>query len=147
MAQAKRFTIQKERIKLSHLVEIKCEIRDLDALSLACRDLHKQLVRAPMGQKVQGRTYGGTMVDCDAYVKLDGPYDVILTREPKGTYKMQTDFWAGSVAKEIGENGKRLVQMYGVNKAEMSARRLGHAVTRQITKTGAINVLISGGRF
>jgi len=116
-------------------------------MSAACKELRKLLVRAPNGSNVKGRTYGGTMIDCDAYIKLDGPYDVILTRQPNGSYKMETDFWAGSVANEIGENGKRLVQMYGVCRAEQAARKLGHAVTRQITKSGAINVLISGGRY
>ena len=132
---------------MSHLVSINVEVRDLDALNAACRELKKSMVRAPQGQKVKGRTFAGAMVECDAYIKLDGPYDVLLNRQKDGSYKMETDFWAGSVAQEIGQGGKRLIQLYGVCKAEATARKLGHAVSRQVLKNGSINVLISGGRY
>ena len=129
---------------MSHLVSIEIELRDLDAVNAACREMKKTLVRAAAGKKVQGRTWAGALVDCDAYIKLDGPYDLLLTRQPNGTYKPQADLWGGHVENELGKGCKRLTQLYGVCKTELAARKLGHTVARQVLKNGSINVMITG---
>ena len=132
---------------MSHQVEIALKINDLEALRLACRELKIEL---KTGTGLQARTYNGS-IQADAVIVLPSEYDVALHRQKDGTYKMEVDYYARwgqkSATEFIGENGKKLTQLYGVCKTELTARRLGHSVSRQVLKNGSINVLITGARL
>lgn len=137
---------------MSHWTNIKTQVRDLNALAAAIAELPQgvangqpcQLIRAQPGAKVQARGYGSGMVDCDAMIRLPGPYDVALTRQPDGTYTLTTDFWRGHVAEYCGENFGRLLQLYGVHATLAQARKMGCRAQRVLGKNGSINVVITG---
>ncbi len=130
---------------MSHQVEIKVQITDLEALRVACRELKLEL---KTGQGLKARTYNGN-ISADAVIVLPSAYDVALHRQKDGTYKMEVDFYksysaTSKAADFIGENGGMLKQRYGICKAEMSARKLGFNTTRQTLKNGAVNVMVRG---
>lgn len=128
---------------MSHWATIKTEVRDLAAVHAAAVEMALTLQVAQPGQKVKARGYYATK-DCDAVLKLKGPYDVALDRQPDGTYTLTTD-WYGGAEKEVGKGFQKLIQLYGVNKATLEARRRGLLVQRQAGQNGAINLVLSGG--
>jgi hypothetical protein len=128
---------------MSHWTEIKTQIRDLPSLRSAAHELGLTLDVASLGKKVTARGYYNSTIECDAVVRLKGPYDVALMRQPDGTYAIQADYYAGHVAKEVGENCGKLVQLYGVHRTTIAARQKGYSVLRQVASNGAINLKLS----
>lgn len=128
---------------MSHFTEIKTQIKDLARCRDACRELGVTLEIATNGQKVQARGYYNSSTPCDAVVRLKGPYDVALNRQADGSYTVKADFYAGHVAKELGQNCGKLVQLYGVHVATAAARLKGYGVRRMIGTNGSINLVMS----
>ena len=124
---------------MSHFTEIQSQIRDLEALNDACRELGLELA-----YKTEARGYAEQTRTGDAIIKLKGPYDIALNRQPDGTYALTTDWWNGHVEKEVGANYSRLFQLYGVHKAQREARRKGYLTTRKTLPNGAIKLTIGG---
>jgi hypothetical protein len=77
-------------------------------------------------------------------IKLKGPYDIGVTAESNGNVTLSTDWWGGSVAKEVGEGYGKLMQLYGVNKAMAEAKRKGLTVTRTVNADGSIRLKVEG---
>ena len=76
-------------------------------------------------------------------VRLKGPYDVALNRQPDGTYGLTTDWWDGHVEKEVGKSFGRLLQLYGVHKATAEARKKGYSVLRNPQSNGSIKLVLA----
>lgn len=130
---------------MSHQVQITVQITDLEALRAACRELKLEL---KTGQGLTARTYSGSIA-ADAVIVLPSAYDVALHRQKDGSYKMEVDYYksysaTSKAADFIGENGNKLKQIYGICKAELSARKLGFHTIRQPLHNGAVNVLVRG---
>lgn len=130
---------------MSHWVNIEVQIKDLLALADACAEMRLSFERAQQGQKVKARGYYGT-ADCDAVIRLKGPYDVALNRDASGNYVPQVDYYGGA-AKEIGQNGCTLVKLYGAHKVMREMRAKGYAVTRTNNSAGQVLLSIKGGRL
>ncbi len=82
---------------MSHITEIKAEIRDIEALGMACQKLGVSLVE---GQKVRSY-YGSDMYDfCITWP--EAVYDVGVTRETSGQLRLSADFFLGHIAKKLG---------------------------------------------
>jgi hypothetical protein len=64
-------------------------------------------------------------------------------RQPDGSYGLTTDWWDGHVEKEVGKDYGLLLQLYGVHKATLEARRNGHFVRRSLQGNGAIKLVIA----
>lgn len=124
---------------MSHFATLTTRIRDLDALAEACRELGLDLVRNAVA-----RGYGSNQKQGDAVLRLKGPYDIALNRQPDGTYGLTTDWWGGHVEKEVGANYGRLLQLYALHKAQIEARRKGYSTRRQTLKDGSIKLTIGG---
>ncbi len=149
---------------MSHLVAIKTEVKDLEAVALAAVELGGELVTTVK----RGRWYGQWVNDyaasdaayrqgiptdqygrCDAVIRFPGiDYDVMLMKNPEtGGYKVYWDFYGPGAqieAKVGGRNAERLLQLYGVNKATLEARRKGLMVSRQLKPSGVIRLSITG---
>ena len=82
-------------------------------------------------RKHQARGYSTNTTQGDYVLRLKGPYDVALNKQPDGSYGLTTDWWDGHVEKEVGTNYGRLLQLYAVHKATSEARRRGHTVQRK----------------
>ncbi len=92
----------------------------------------------------QARGYYNQTTAGDYVIKLNGPYDIALNHQPDGTFGLTTDWYAGHVEKEVGSNYAKLVQLYGVHKAMLEARKKGYAVQRKQQPNGAIKLTITG---
>jgi hypothetical protein len=125
---------------MSHFATIRTQVRDIDALRAACSELGLDIL-----QNAQARGYAGQTSKGDFVVRLKGPYDVAVNRQPDGTYGLTTDWWDGHVAKEVGIGYGRLLQSYGVNKTIREARLRGLRTTRRVEADGSILLTLEGG--
>jgi hypothetical protein len=124
---------------MSHFVTIKTQIKDLDALQATCAEMGFELV-----QNTEARGIG-TEQRGDYVIRLKGPCDIALKREPNGSFGLSADLWDGHVEKEVGKNYGRLLQLYAVHKAVAEARKRGLKVQRSAHQNGAIELTIRGG--
>ena len=124
---------------MSHFTTIQTQVRDLDALADACRELGVELIR-----QGTARGYSGNARKGDAVIRLKGPYDIAANRQGDGAYELTCDWWNGHVEKEVGKDYGRLLQLYGVYKASREARKRGYTVRRQSLKDGSIKLAIGG---
>ena len=124
---------------MSHFTSIATQIRDLDALADACKELGLELVHGGGARGYATNTRTG-----DAVIRLKGPYDIALNRQEDGTYGLTTDWWGGHVEKEVGAGFGKLLQLYGVHKAMREAKRKGYLTSRRTLLNGAIKLTIGG---
>src|SRR5882757_5694533 len=123
---------------MSHFSTIKTQIRDIEALRSACQEMRLTLL-----QDAQARGYYENKTEGDYVIRLKGPYDIALNKQPDGSFGLTADLWQGHVENELGQGYGRLLQLYGVHKAIREARKKGHLVTRSQQQTGAIKLSIS----
>ena len=98
---------------MSHFTTITTQIRDLVAVRGACQELGIELLENTTARGYAGNTHRG-----DYVIRLRGPYDVALTRQQDGSYGLTTDWWDGHVERELGTGYGKLLQLYGVYKAQ-----------------------------
>jgi hypothetical protein len=123
---------------MSHFTPIKTQIKDIQALRAACQEMG-----LPLLQNAQARGYASNTIPAQYVIKLKGPYDVAVQKQTSNTFGLTADLWQGHVEKEVGTNYGRLLQLYGVHKAMIEARKKGRLVTRSQQRDGAICVAIS----
>ncbi len=123
---------------MSHFTTIKTQIKDIEALRLACRELGLTLL-----QNAEARGYYENKTKGDYVIRLKGPYDIALNRQADGSFGLTSDLWNGHVEKEVGSNYGKLLQLYGVHKATAEARKKGHLVRRAQQSNGSIKLTIS----
>ena len=124
---------------MSHFTEIKTQIKDIEALRSACAELGLALL-----QNADARGYYENTTKGDFVVQLKGPYDIALNRQPDGTFGLTADLWQGHVEKEVGKGYGKLLQLYGVHKATMEARKKGLSVLRRPQPSGSIKLVLMG---
>lgn len=124
---------------MSHFTTIETQVRDTSALKAACQELGLRLTENSVA-----RGYGANQLKGDFVIHLNGPYDIALTRQPDGSFKLTSDFWGGHVEREVGPHYGRLLQLYGVHKAVSAARCKGYTFRRQTLGDGSIKLVIAG---
>ena len=124
---------------MSHFTEIKTQIKDIEALRLAVQELGLTLL-----PNTQARGYYDNKTKGDYVIKLKGRYDIALKKQADGTYGLTADLWDGHVEKEVGSKYGKLLQLYGVHKATLEARKKGLSVLRKPQQNGAIKLLLMG---
>ena len=124
----------KEDINISHIVEIQTEIRDVEALRLACR-------RNELADPVQGTTKLFSSEATGYLVNL-----------PRWRYPVVCDIDSGNVAYDNYEGHwgdqshlDKLLQSYATEKCKLEARRQGHTVTEQTLDDGSIKLTVCVG--
>jgi Protein of unknown function (DUF1257) len=123
---------------MSHFTEIKTQIKDIEALRSACQEMGLTLL-----QNAEARGYYENKTKGDYVIRLKGPYDIALNKQPDGTFGLTADLWNGHVENEVGPGYGKLLQLYGVHKAMQEARKKGHLVRRSQQKDGAIKLTIT----
>ena len=123
---------------MSHFTTIKTQIKDVAALRSAVAELGLELL-----SNTTARGYVSQTMKGDYVVRLKGPYDIAVNRQPDGTYGLTTDWWDGHVAQEVGANFGRLLQLYGVHKATLEARKKGMSVQRKPQPNGSIKLVLA----
>lgn len=124
---------------MSHFTTINTQIKDTEALRAACQELGLSLL-----QNTTARGYYNNQTRGDFVIRLKGPYDIALNRQPDSSFGLTADLWAGNVEKEVGKGYGRLLQLYGVHKAMREARRKGLLVKRSAKQDGSIKLTIVG---
>ena len=123
---------------MSHFTTIKTQIKDIEALRSACQEMGLSLL-----QNAEARGYYENRTKGDYIIKLRGPYDIALNKQPDGSFGLTADLWNGHVEQEVGPGYGKLLQLYGVHKAMREARKRGHLVNRSQQQNGAIKLIIS----
>jgi hypothetical protein len=124
---------------MSHFTTIKTQIKDIQALRAACDELG-----LAVKQNAQARGYYENKTKGDYVIKLKGPYDIALNKQPDGSFGITADLWEGHVENEVGKNYGKLLQLYGVHKATLEARKRGLSVVRRPHQNGAIKLVLMG---
>jgi len=123
---------------MSHFTTIKTQIKDLEALRSAVNEMGLTLIPNTVARGFYQQTLKG-----DYVIRLNGPFDIALNRQPDHTYGLTTDWWDGHVEREVGKGFGRLLQLYGVHKTTLEARKQGLAVMRQPQANGNIKLLLA----
>ncbi len=124
---------------MSHFTEIKTQIKDIEALRAACQEIGLTLL-----QNTEARGYYENRTKGDYVVQLKGPYDIALNQQPDGTFGLAADLWQGHVEEEVGKGYGKLLQLYGVHKATLEARKKGLSVLRRQQQNAAIKLVLMG---
>jgi len=124
---------------MSHFTEIKTRIKDIEALRLACAEMGLTLL-----PNSEARGYYENKTKGDFMIQLKGPYDIALNLQKDGTYGLTADLWHGHVEKEVGKGYGKLLQLYGVHKATLEARKKGLSVLRRQQQNGSIKLVLMG---
>ena len=124
---------------MSHFTEITTQIKDIEALRLACQELGLNLL-----QDAEARGYYDNKTKGDYVIQLKGPYDIALNKQADGTFGITSDLWNGHVEKEVGQGYGKLLQLYGVHKATVEARKKGLSVLRRQKQDGSIKLVLMG---
>ena len=123
---------------MSHFTTIKTQIKDAAALRTAVTELGLELMA-----NAEARGYISNKTKGDFVIRLKGPYDIAVNKQPDSTYGLTTDWWDGHVEKEVGSNFGRLLQLYGVHKATAEARKKGLSVLRRQQPNGSIKLILA----
>lgn len=119
---------------MSHIVEIKTEVRDDAAVQAACSRLH--LPRATRGTfQLYSTEATGLGIELPHW-----KFPVVVDTE---TGQLKFDNYQEKWGKQ--ENLDLLIQMYCVEKAKIEARKKGHAVTEQRLDNGSIKLTVQVG--
>ena len=119
---------------MSHIVTVTTQVRDLEAVATACRNLLWQAPRLGT-HRLFARTMSGLAVFPPAW-----RYPVVCDLV---SGNMHYDNFGGRWGSETELD--RFKQRYAVEKATMEARRLGHAVFEQPLEDGTIKLTIHAG--
>ena len=127
-------TTQQEDLALSHIVEIKTEIRDEAAVKAACVRL-----QVPTPEHKTVRLFNATATGL--CVQLPGwSYPVVANLQ---TGQVQYDNYGGHWGEQKHLNA--FLQAYAVEKAKIEARKKGHSVSETKLEDGSIRVTVKVG--
>lgn len=145
---------------MSHVVDIKCEITDLDALEAACRRLGLELARGQKTHRWYGRYVGDSSLPegvaesdlgkCAHAVRLPGSdraYEVGLVPNASGKgWTLHYDNWSGGygMSEKVGHTCGKLLQAYAAEKLRLTVAKT-HRVTEQRLPNGSIRMTLMRG--
>ena len=121
---------------MSHVVQIKTQVRDAEAVCAACR-------RLALAEPVQGTTRLFSGEATGLAVQLPGwRYPAVCQLD---TGQIQFDNFQANWGEQ--KELDRFLQSYAVEKAKLEARRKGHTVSEQQLQDGSVKLTIhvSGG--
>ena len=119
---------------MSHVVEIKTEVRDEAAVKAACSRLH-------LPQPTRGIFQLYSTSERGLGVELPHWKYPVVANTDSGEIKYDNyqNRW-GQI-----EHLQKLLQMYAVEKAKIEARKKGHTVTEQRLDSGSIKLTVNVG--
>ena len=146
---------------MSHTSSIKSvKIVSVDALRAAVFELASSGIKCSLIENATPRAYFKDqqgMGKANYVLRLDNAnYDVGFYRQEDGSYEPRTDFFGGTVAREIGGQATssekqeqaqmgKLFQAYAIHATIEQARKRGQAVMRHTDpKTGKVMLTVTG---
>lgn len=145
---------------MSHIAKIEIEIKDLEALKAACARIGCTYVEGQRTYKWYGVSIGDyplpsgytahDLGHCDHAIRVPGAaYEigVVRRRDGKPGYHLLWDFWAeGGLQQQLGTNGGRLIQAYGIEATRRIARGQGYHVTETTQEDGSVVLRLRSAR-
>lgn len=146
---------------MSHVTSIQAEIKDIDAVKALCKEMGWTFKENQRTYKWWGMSVGdyplpqgqkeSDLGRCDHAIGIPGTtWEIGLRRNAQtGNYSLCYDFFGSQgqpLQAAIGEKGQKFMQLYGVHKATLEARKRGYIVTRQSGQNGAIKLVVTGLR-
>lgn len=121
---------------MSHIVEIKTQVRDAAAVAAACR-------RLGLPEPRQRTVKLFTAMEAGLAVELPGWRYPVVCDVVSGTLKY--DNYGGKWGDQVGLD--RFLQAYTCEKAKLEARKKGYSVTEQSLSDGSIklSIQVTGG--
>jgi hypothetical protein len=131
---------------MSHLVAIKTEVKDVAALKAACAEMGLVFKEGQRTYKWWGESMGdyplpegvtkAELGTCAHAIGVPGAtWEIGLMENKKtGGYRIMFDFYGHEGQKldaAIGRGGEKLLQLYGVHKAQIEAKKRGLLFTRK----------------
>ena len=131
---------------MSHIVSVKVEIRDLDALQKAAEAVGLEFRQDQKSYRWFGRNVGdyplpeGVTADmlgkCDHALSVAGnpsAYEIGVCSQQDGSYRLLWDFWRGGfgLQEAVGADCSKLVEEYAIAKTVVECERLGWMNERQ----------------
>lgn len=151
---------------MSHIATIKTEIKDLEAVKLACAELGLEFLEGQKTCKFYPKAGSPQTHPCDHAIKLpegNGSFamELGLVKTEKGFDLVGDDllklsencengqFWCetifGMEKNPLGKNFNKLLQLYAVNKATIESKKMGYLVKRQyVPGTQKIQLVVTG---
>ena len=139
---------------MSHITEISVEIKDLDSLEAACKEMGLELVRGQARYKWFGRFVGGApmpagmteaeMGRCNHAIRIPGnaqAYEIGVCQQG-GNFVLRWDSWQGGYGMQdiVGKDAGKLSQAYAVQVASKQARRQGMSVVQTRLADGRVQL-------
>jgi hypothetical protein len=119
---------------VSHIVEIRTEVRDAEAVAAACR-------RLGLPQPVQGQAKLFSGEVSGLLVKLPGWVYPAVVHVESGT--VEFDNYQGAWGSQ--EQLDKFLQAYAIEKTRIEARRKGHSVVEQALPDGSVKLTVTVG--
>jgi hypothetical protein len=140
---------------MSHVATINMEVKDLESLKAAAKQLGLEFVLNQKTYRWWGRSvgdyplpYGFTAADlghCDHAIRIPGndrAYEigVVKRKDGKPGYQLLWDFYQGGygLQEKVGENAKLLTREYTTQVAIKPAIRQGYRIQRQVKENGEV---------
>jgi|SRR5579884_1968719 len=149
---------------MSHIAEIKTELKDLEAVKAACKELGLTFHEGQKTCAFYPTEAGAQQHPCDHAIGLpvgDYKMELGLTKQANGTFSLvgdnllqlahtddSGDYWCkrifGRETNPLGSKFGTFIQHYAVHKATIEARKRGYMVNRVAGKNGAIQLVVTG---
>lgn len=122
---------------MSHWTTVELQIKSIDALKQACRELGLEFT-----DELTAVGYAGIKTEVDHNIRVRGTHYTVGVKKEGNTYSLTADFFDRTIRKAIGEDGNQLKQTYATCLAEREARKKGYSVSRQKLENGKMKLTV-----
>lgn len=120
---------------MSHIVEIACEVKNLDALATAAAELGGELRQG----QTKFRYYSGDEACSHAIHFPNATYEIgVIERGDGQGYTLKTDWYDGRLRAICGQEGSKLIDHYAAAEVEQYYNEQGFSVTKTTNERGEL---------
>lgn len=126
---------------MSHITEVKTEIKDINQLSNAATQCGCELIPATTFKYFAGNTESCEFLIRDREGKAT--YEIGIVRDEKtGGYSLKLDSFQnmGGLADKVGYNADTLLQRYSLMVAQKTLRAQGFAIQEKVLEDGTVQL-------
>ena len=142
---------------MSHVVDMQCEVKDLDCLAKAAKRIGLELVKDQKHYKWYGESVGdyplpagfteADLGNCDHALRIPGDHDayeigVVKRKDGRPGFTLIWDFFAQekTLIPRVGQDGGLLKQAYAREVARKQLIREGYRVTETTDEQGTVHL-------
>jgi hypothetical protein len=146
---------------MSHVATVELEIKDIDALEIAAKELGLELMRNQKTYRWYGRwvqDYHGNDAaykhgikpenygKCEHALRIKGDtsgYEIGVARNEAGQLQLIWDFYGSGqrLVEKIGKDAGKLTQLYACEVATKQAKKQGFAVQKKVLANGKLQLV------